>query len=473
MSYTPALVSNVETLTVNDYVQQLNRKKINPDPLSQRPPVSTGFGKSKAIIESVMMGINPGIFTLRDIFGDDLAQKLYKNQLKLVIDGGHRSRAFRDYYAGRFAIKINGRDVYYTDLSDDEMAYLDNVELLFVSYTCTAAQAQEIFERVNTTTPVNDMEMIMSNDTSAVAEQIRRQVSFYREYDNLPHALFDTKTVKNNLKSEHWSMDINPRRLWDEFAAITFLKAIGGGHVEAGYGAIREWVNNGNAASPDQVKTVEKILNDMLNIKKAQYHKLNKDTWSAIQTVLFALYQKSKSYKIDDVKSFTTALFSAHARLTGKTENSYDTDMRKFPTGYDDASGVVFSNEPQSVKQFTRRAIKNYANKYQQQAVAELYLEEMKDAIEEYVILRDDKRSLTKNERQEMLALQDFKCAIDNQPLDWEESVYGHDTPWCKGGNSTWLNGKMIRSSHNRDMGAMTIDEYKVLLAAQGKLAAE
>ena len=55
MSYTPALVSNVETLTVNEYVQQLNRKKINPDPLSQRPPVSTGFGKSKAIIESLMM----------------------------------------------------------------------------------------------------------------------------------------------------------------------------------------------------------------------------------------------------------------------------------------------------------------------------------------------------------------------------------------------------------------------------------
>jgi hypothetical protein len=470
MSYTPALVSNVETLTVNEYVQQLNRKKINPDPLSQRPPVSTGFGKSKAIIESVMMGINPGIFTLRDISNDDLAQQQYKNQDKLVIDGGHRSRALRDYYAGRFFIN---EDVYYTDLSDDQMDYLDNVELLFVSYTCTAAQAQDIFLRVNTTTPVNEMEMIMSNDTSGAAEQIRHQVSFYREYDNLPHALFDTKKVKDNLKSEHWSMDINPRRLWDEFAAITFLKAIGGGHVEAGYGAIREWVNNGNPASPDQVKTVEKILNDMLNIKKAQYHKLNKDTWSAIQTVLFALYEKSKSYKIDDVKSFTAALFSAHARLTGKTENSYDTDMRKFATGYSDASGLVYSNEPQSVKQFARRAIKNYANKYQQQAVAELYLEEMKDAIEEYVILRDDKRSLTKNERQEMLALQNFKCAIDNQPLDWEESVYGHDTPWCKGGNSTWLNGKMIRSSHNRDMGAMTIDEYKVLLAAQGKLAAE
>lgn len=465
MSYTPALVSNVETLTVNDYVQQLNRKKINPDPLSQRPPVSTGFGKSKAIIESVMMGINPGIFTLRDIFGDDLAQQLYKNQVKLVIDGGHRSRAFRDFYAGRFFIKLNGKDVYYTDLSDDEMAYLDNFELLFVSYTCTAAQAQEIFERVNTTTPVNAMEMIMSNDTSAVAEQIRRQVSFYREYDNLPHALFDTKKVKDNLKSEHWKMDINPRRLWDEFAAITFLKVMGGGHVEAGYKAIHEWVNNGNAASPDQVKTVEKVLNDVLNIKNAYGQSLNKKGWSAVQIVLFALYQKSKSYKISDVKSFTAALFSAHARLTGNTQNSYDTDMRNFPKTYEDASGVVLSNEPQSVKEFARRAIVNYANQYQQQAVAELYLEEMKDAIEEYVILRDDKRSLTKSERQEMLALQEFKCAIDGEPLDWEEAVFGHETAWCEGGKSTWLNGKMIRKIHNDGMGAMSIDAYIKLRA--------
>jgi hypothetical protein len=465
MSHTPALVSNVETLTVNDYVQQLNRKKINPDPLSQRPPVSTGFGKSKAIIESVMMGINPGIFTLRDISNDDLAQQLYKNQDKLVIDGGHRSRAFRDYYAGRFFIKLDGEDVYYTDLSEDQMDYLDGVELLFVSYTCTAAQAQEIFERVNTTTPVNDMEMIMSNDTSAVAEQIRCQVSYYREYDNLPHALFDTKKVKDNLKSEHWKMDINPRRLWDEFAAISFLKVMGGGHVEAGYGAIREWVNNGNPASPDQVKTVEKVLNDMLNIKKAYGQNLNKKGWSAIQTVLFALYQKSKSYKINDVKSFTAALFSAHARLTGNTENSYDTDVRKFPTGYVEAIGVVLSDEPQSVKNFARRAILNYANQYQQQAVAELYLEEMKGAIEEYVILRDDKRSLTKNERQEMLALQEFKCAIDGEHLDWEEAVFGHETAWCEGGESTWLNGKMIRTTHNKSMGAMSIDAYIKLRA--------
>ena len=67
-----------------------------------------------------------------------------------------------------------------------------------------------------------------------------------------------------------------------------------------------------------------------------------------------------------------------------------------------------------------------------------------------------------------MLSLQDYKCAIDGKPLNLDDAIFGHDTPWSLGGKAS--DAKIIRSTHNRDMGTMTINEYKVFLKMKGEL---
>jgi hypothetical protein len=78
------------------------------------------------------------------------------------------------------------------------------------------------------------------------------------------------------------------------------------------------------------------------------------------------------------------------------------------------------------------------------------------------VIFRDAKRSLTTAEREQKLAIQGYKCAIDGEKLALEDSVWGHDTAWAQGGQLE--DGAVIRKSHNRDMGTTTLDEYRSIL---------
>jgi len=61
-----------------------------------------------------------------------------------------------------------------------------------------------------------------------------------------------------------------------------------------------------------------------------------------------------------------------------------------------------------------------------------------------------------------MLALQDFKCAIDGQALNIDDAIFGHDTAWADGGQIE--EGAIIRKVHNVNMGTTTLDEYRLIL---------
>jgi len=178
--------------TVGDLITSSLNGKINPNPIGQRPPVSEGWGKSKGIIESLLKGYSIGLITLRDIINDNDNQKVYKGTDYLVIDGGHRIRALRDFQMNKF--DVNG--LRYLDLPDDIQKSFLEIIISVDIYIANNKQATEIFRRLNTVTPVNPIEMIMSNDTSTFAKEIRSRVSFYAEYENKVHPLFDAAAKK-------------------------------------------------------------------------------------------------------------------------------------------------------------------------------------------------------------------------------------------------------------------------------------
>jgi hypothetical protein len=149
----------------------------------------------------------------------------------------------------------------------------------------------------------------------------------------------------------------------------------------------------------------------------------------------------------------------AYTKLTGTSNALYN--GKTINVGTEDEPERVF------IKEYVRANIKNFANSYVQRKCAEIFLDEMGDNIG--VTFRDFKRSLTSKEREEMLALQGYKCAIDGNSLELDDSVWGHDTPWAKGGKLD--EGAVIRKNHNRDMGMLTIAEYKFLLKNQTAVA--
>jgi hypothetical protein len=436
--------------SVNDLIVESQNGKINPNPIGQRPPVSEGWGKSKGIIESLIKGYSIGEITLRDVRNDANNQKIYPNTNYLVIDGGHRIRAIRDFSMNKFG--VNG--LRYIDLPDDVQKAFNEIIINITAYVADNKQATEIFRRLNTVTPVNPIEMIMSNDTSSFAREIRSRVAFYSEYNNTVHPLFDAVSKNGKApKPVNWNTNVNPRRKWDEYVGLVVIKVLAGGNANAGLEILGEMVEQDVSVSMKNGKRVDKFLNDALAIRNCVNKKFNTDTFAAFQVVWFELFSQNNDFKIQNYDNFAKEFFKAHSMLTGNNENKFDTEFRNFNIS-------SFKVETLIVKSFARLAIKNFANPVQQKEVAELYLELMD--ITNSVLFRDGRRTISRDKKFDMLAYQNFTCAIDGDELDIDNAIFGHDTPWSAGGQIE--DGVIIRNTHNVDMGTMTISEYKAYL---------
>jgi len=434
-------------ITALELIDMIIRGKINANPIGQRPPVSQGYTKSENIVKTLLDGYGIGMLTLRDIRDDAEMQKLYPGTDYLVIDGGHRCRALAAFYQNKFSVN---KQVFKTMDID-----LDQFQIPIMSVVCTSEQATAMFRAINTVTPVNFIEMVMSNEVSEICKLVRMCTKAYDEYGNDPLPIFDTAVKKDGkIVACHWDTAPNHRRKWDEYVFIAFLKALGGGNVAAGEKQIEPFADAGSITKV-ALSVVDRFFDDVLNIRKSRGKMYNTDVFAALQLVWFGLYEKNKAFKIADYDVFTKSFMLAYSKLTGNADRSLEDTI------------IQFNGESFLIKEFVRKNIKNFANADVQRKCFELIYDIMGDA---GVLFRDENRSVNSNVREELLALQDYKCAIDGLPLTLEDSVLGHDTPWAKGGST--VDGKVIRKTHNRDMGSVTIDEYRLILQMRGELAA-
>lgn len=432
--------------SANEIVQLAITGKLNPDPIGQRPPTAQGYSKSEEIVKSLLSGVGIGMITLRDISQDEEMQKIYPNVIYLVIDGGHRIRALVKFYQNKFAVNKKK----FKDLNIS----LEDFQVALDITTCTSQEAIEKFRNLNQTTPVNPMEMLMCDDQSEICRAVRSLTRYYSEYKNDAHELFETAFDKHGVeKSKFFDMAPNHRRKWDEYVFLAVIKSHGGGNVGAGvptfYDAVDQEYKGNNIATKTVLKNVERFLDDILGVAyERKPYKLNTDVFAALQLVWFALYEKNKNFKIDDYKKFYESFLTGYSLLTGNADTTYNNKT------------IKYGGEIHLIKEFVRKNITNFSSGDLQKECAKLLLEEMGDDIG--VIFRDSKRSLTTSEREQKLAIQGFKCAIDGEPLRLEDSVWGHDTAWAQGGEL--MDGAVIRKTHNRDMGTTTLEEYRLIL---------
>lgn len=436
--------------TVHELIDLALKGKLNPDPISQRPATSSGPKKYQEIIDALSHHFGVGMITVRDISQDAAMQEVYPGVHYLVIDGGHRIRAFAEFYTNKF--KVNGK--YFNETEDT--SFLD-LQIPFEVITCTSEEATKIFRTRNKTTSVNFIEMIMCDDESAICREVRSRTKYYREYKNDVHPVFEAKrNTKGEWTPECFDSDVNPRRKWDEYVFVAILKAIGGGNVDAGQREIEALVHGEyvgkNPVTKTVLKTVDRFFNDVHDFKYRRGKKLNGDIFAAFQLVWFALYEQNRDFTFNDRYLFKDRFMDAYSRLTGTGNNLYND--KTINVGTDDEPEFVF------VKEFVRCNTKNFSNSVVQRQCAKIILEEM--GIDIGITFRDAKRSLSTAQREEMLAIQGYKCAIDGEALTLADSVWGHDTPWAQGGELK--DGAVIRREHNTNMGSTTLDEYRLIL---------
>ena len=438
----------IQTMTLQELVNLAQQGKLNPNPIGQRPPTTSGPKKSIQIIKSIVSGYGCGMITVRDISEDVEAKKLYGNHVQyLVIDGGHRIRALVAFYTSK--ISVNGQ--LYADMDDFN---LNDIIVPVDVRQCTSREATELFRKINTTTPVNFMEMVMSDEESVVCEFIRSQTMQVKEYCNDTHSLFSYHmSGRGEWVVDNFNTAPNPRRKWDEYVAIALIRALGGGLVDAGQTEIEQIASNVPPITEKSKKIVDRFLTDCKKLRKFRGKKFNSDTFAAFLVYWFGLYGENQNFAVKD-DSFYADFMHMYTKLTGTSNSELDDEL--FTPSY--------QRHQEFVKPFVRSNIKNYSNGQVQKEVFSL-MREHSDG--DGIVFRDPKRSLSSEESEGALAAQGYVCAIDGLPLSLKDAVFAHDTAWSKGGRSELANGAMIRAEHNRDMGTLTLDEYRLILQAR------
>ena len=80
--------------------------------------------------------------------------------------------------------------------------------------------------------------------------------------------------------------------------------------------------------------------------------------------------------------------------------------------------------------------------------------------IDDYIIVKDTKRTYTYFEKERKLLDQNMKCYITGIDASMEDMEAAHIVPHSGGGRSTYDNFVMVLKEHNRKMGSMNLHDY-------------
>jgi len=414
------MTHTTELMNRREITNLIRTGKLHPNPIGQRLAVPS-MTKPIEIINAMLDGFFTGAILIRDIRpSDDVDPKFWKAARKkypgrdfLVIDGGHRSRALRNFEENKIVSqygKINQID------DKEANDFFDTKETVII-FRCTSKQATQIFRTINTVTHVNEMEKIMANEDSEVSEYIRKNTTSYAEYRNQPHELFSVRIKQGTndliIPSNFSQQNINPRREWDELVAVVLVKCLAGmKNVDAGYSVIEKLVDEDEPLSQTVQKKVRTTLDDALKVLKfAKKSKYSKASFGVFQLVYFEIM--GQGGRIIDFDKFSRLLWAANATIDRK---------------YDKDGSSIMSKK------------KAFAKGGEQSTLAKEYIEEMGDL---EGVVNFSPRTVSYSQKYNELAEKGF-VDVDGNILEMKDAEWSHLEPHAEGGTEATMERKSL-----------------------------
>lgn len=125
--------------------------KLTIQPEYQRNYIYADGKKDVAVIDSIIKGYPLGILYFVKTGADSYE----------VLDGQQRITSFGRYVIGKFAVKVNGMENYFTGLAEDLQEKILNTKLLIYVCEGTESEIKEWFKTINIAgVPLNDQELL-------------------------------------------------------------------------------------------------------------------------------------------------------------------------------------------------------------------------------------------------------------------------------------------------------------------------
>ena len=434
----------VKAITIREYITEWYRK-IDCQPVGQRLPIQQhALEKAQGIIQTILDGHNIGQITLAIIDSLDFDYE--------SIDGGHRKRHIWEFYNDKF--KVNGQR--FKDLSKKQQDNFLNTELSFVFYDAlTVAIKGLIFRNLNKTTDVNHMEMLNSFGDIPIANLIRETTRTVSQVDNASHILFDfhfsPKTPGKMIfqyvafNNDRLRQDAMVARIVFRYTQEELLGGSSDAQLEAMYNS--SFSEADIAALEKKVKAHLDFLRKCASYRKQKYSKgLSQQEFKTLSLIWLYLLDTYKAFKIKDHEIFYKAFKKAFDKLMGsdyekqKPAFKWDKEARFINEAFKNYLGAPHHNE--KTKQVVRWLLQEFDP-------------------EKVITIQDPQRSASRSQKEAKLSQQDFKCAVDSKDLDWKDAVAAHMFAHTHGGLTVMDNLAMVRSTHNTDMGGVSVEEYK------------
>ena len=473
------IISTPDQLTIEEIYTAMRDGDLHPNPIGQRAPTVLGFDNVKniGIIEAILKGNGIGTITVRDISKDKGMQKVYPRVKWLVIDGGHRTRAIKDYMNNQFAVW--GKK--YKELSDEWKEFFKSSLINLDKKICTSQQAIDIFRDLNKTTQVNAYEMIMCDDESAICKYVRSYVRHVDEYGNTPHQIFALKGSTKGIIGEHFKDSPDKRALWSTMMFVVIHKVLGKGNVAAGekqtLKLIEEEYAGKNKLTKSAQSVIDRFWDDLLRFQKHRPGNIPLKLFGAFQLVWFRLYEETSQFKIEEMAYFFPEFMKAYQK--------YNTQSKKKYVKYDDPKlQAEWEKDPKRQAEWKIRQkyvwdnLNSFSKEEEQRNIADMLIKDMgvtRDEAKDFgIVFREEDRSMTRSERQEKLIEQGYRCLFDirtahcpqqGQILTLDDSVGAHDINWGAGGSKK--HAAVTCRKCNNAQGQMTFQEFEDFLNAK------
>ena len=445
-------------MSVADFI--LSYSTFDVQPVGQRldtePKLESGktVTKAQGIINNLLLGINLGTLTIREVKGK------FKYE---SIDGGHRKRFLKLFFENKF--RVNGK--FFSELTDDERTTFLTRKLHFVVYTNLSFWGVGyIFRSVNETTPVNHQEMLNSYGDIPIANAIRNTCRPVVGINNVYHKLFEF--TENKLGRSYTQLQFDNHRLnIDEIVARLFYRYYdGGGLGRSDESALEEMYE----AELDQVQVdeiaskVNSCLDFLYKISVARKSRtdnggrrtsnkgLSAREFSVFSRIWLYMEETYGEFKINDIHEFYVSVATQLAVFFQPLE-SLPAELKA-------------ESEYDATKNLAQQFISTL-REYRHPVIILTTLNWLLERIDmrSLVTIKDPRRFFSQAYRENMLAQQGFKCAIDGKPLTMKDAQGDHIITHCDGGRTTYDNLMMISTEHNQRKGSMSLEKYKELLA--------
>ena len=427
----------------------------NCNPIGQRPPVYLAIGnpKSVEICESILLGIDIGQITLVCV-KDEEGKWVWES-----VDGGHRKRAIYYYFDGRF--KVFGK--FYSELSDEEKKLFKNYELSFTLYEPLDTFVKGyIFRNINKTTDVNNQETLNSFGNIAIANVIRETVRPVTVNDKItePHDFFEV-TSGGNFK---WSKADNLRLKLEEFVTRYYYRFYKGGDIGSRkFNELESMFKDESVKAKSLKNKVDALLNFLLEMAKARKYTagggLAYGEMNTLANLYLYIFANHGDWSLEDPMEFYRAFSTVYNDYYHDPDFKYEKVVKfKF-----EAAGVT-------IKECFRNYVVNQ-DSYAKQEQLMKWITSKFDVIK-YITLKDSTRCFPNWMKEITLQKQKYVCAIDGEPLIWDDAEGAHIDAHHNGGKTILSNCAMIRKCYNSAMGTMSVTDYKAQYEKEKSLAA-